>query len=412
MRAALLCIGALLVLACSAHSPGKRNAGSGNGNGCGNGGDNGFPQTCKSCNQADQITTAISTNLTYGSQNIWSPGFNSAFSVGARSATCIFTIDDYGVSLFDADTYDPRYAANYGDFIAAINEAWVMYDFYSTRFFFGIIAYDTCGAYPINIVGTSGPLAGQICGTIASFGTQVFSIGATPVVLAQPITACSPLTNAAAVAGKVVLIVGNSNPDGCFFYQAAQNVAAAGGIAVIIQQQYYAGGAGLGAPPGNTAPIPIIYIKRVDGEALQASLPATVTLTSNITVSTNATFEFAINKACASCPNVQSDFDFITYVPNASSINGPFFNKITTTSDAVFFRLQDSKSGFAYTQFFVFDKQAMLNGTGAILLWTQKITAPPQQSNRHFDAAQIRTPFLMQRAPAFIVGPGPSTLIR
>lgn len=120
------------------------------------------------------------------------------------------------------------------------------------------------------------------------YGTASFGPVATPanftgsVVLgvdeanpAGPTTgdACTPLTNAADVAGKIVLVDRGT----CGFVVKAANVQAAGGIAMVVADN------AAGSPPpdlGGTDPnitIPAIRITLADGNTFKANLPVGVT---------------------------------------------------------------------------------------------------------------------------------------
>ncbi len=84
--------------------------------------------------------------------------------------------------------------------------------------------------------------------------------------------ACTPLTNAAAVAGKVALVDRGT----CTFVVKAANVQEAGALAIVV-----ADNVGAAAPPGmaGVAPeitIPVVSVTQIDGATLTASLGAGV----------------------------------------------------------------------------------------------------------------------------------------
>lgn len=114
-----------------------------------------------------------------------------------------------------------------------------------------------------------GPVA-----TPANFTGQVV-LGVDEANAAGPTTgdACTPLTNAAAVAGKIVLVDRGT----CGFVVKAANVAAAGGTAMVVADNV------AGSPPpdlGGTDPtitIPAIRITLADGNTFKANLPVGVT---------------------------------------------------------------------------------------------------------------------------------------
>ncbi|HQR47032.1 MAG TPA: PKD domain-containing protein [Thermoanaerobaculia bacterium] len=85
--------------------------------------------------------------------------------------------------------------------------------------------------------------------------------------------ACSALTNASAVAGKIALVDRGS----CNFTVKAANVQAAGAIGVVVANN------ASGAPPGlggtdPTITIPAVSVTQADGAKLRANLPATATI--------------------------------------------------------------------------------------------------------------------------------------
>ena len=117
----------------------------------------------------------------------------------------------------------------------------------------------------------------------ASFGPQLTATGVMGTMVAaldpadaagpSPLDACSPLTNAADVAGKIALV----NRGTCGFVVKAKNVQNAGAIAMIVADN------AAGSPPaglGGTDPtitIPSVRITQTDGALIRAQLAAGVT---------------------------------------------------------------------------------------------------------------------------------------
>ncbi|MET3928482.1 hypothetical protein ABIE51_000369 [Lysobacter sp. OAE881] len=108
----------------------------------------------------------------------------------------------------------------------------------------------------------------------ANFTGQVV-LGVDEANAAGPTTgdACTPLTNAAAVAGKIALVDRGT----CGFVVKAANVQAAGGIGMVVADNV------AGSPPpdlGGSDPnitIPAIRITLADGNTFKANLPVNVT---------------------------------------------------------------------------------------------------------------------------------------
>jgi len=108
--------------------------------------------------------------------------------------------------------------------------------------------------------------------TPANFsGTVVLGLDPSDAAGASTTDACSPLTNAAAVAGNLVLVDRGT----CGFTVKALNVQNAGGIAMVVADNV------AGSPPpglGGTDPsiaIPAIRITLADGNTFKANLPVT-----------------------------------------------------------------------------------------------------------------------------------------
>ena len=124
------------------------------------------------------------------------------------------------------------------------------------------------GTYTVGTAIFGAPLtAGNVTGTMV--------VALDPSDPTGPLTtdACSPLTNAAAVGGKIALVDRGT----CAFVLKAKNVQTAGGIGIVVMNNVD------GSPPNMagtdpTITIPIVSISLGDGAKLRANLPATATI--------------------------------------------------------------------------------------------------------------------------------------
>ncbi|MFO1312310.1 MAG: M36 family metallopeptidase [Burkholderiales bacterium] len=131
----------------------------------------------------------------------------------------------------------------------------------------------------VSIVRVNAPasLAGAKTSNTAAFGAQSFDLTAGVVVARDPANpegpsdsdACSPLTNAAAIAGKIALIDRGT----CTFVVKAKNAQNAGAIGVIIVNNVSPGAPGM-AGDDATITIPVLSIPLADGTAIKAQLAA------------------------------------------------------------------------------------------------------------------------------------------
>ena len=108
----------------------------------------------------------------------------------------------------------------------------------------------------------------------AAFGAQQAIHGDTEIVLAEPIGACTSLSNTNA-SGKIVLIQ-RSGTAGCTFVEKATNAQNAGAIAAIV---YNNDGAFLHQMTGSSPDItvPVLFIGQADGERLATTINAGTT---------------------------------------------------------------------------------------------------------------------------------------
>jgi len=138
----------------------------------------------------------------------------------------------------------------------------------------GVLAFGV----PLMRVNSPSSIAGAYDVGLASFGSPLTAGGVTgnvvraldPADAAGPTTfdACSPLTNAAAVAGNIALVDRGT----CGFIVKVKNAQNAGAIAVIVADN------AAGAPPAGlggadpTITIPSVRITQADGNTLKANL--------------------------------------------------------------------------------------------------------------------------------------------
>jgi hypothetical protein len=145
---------------------------------------------------------------------------------------------------------------------------------------------------------TPATIAGAVNFGTAAFGTPISSIPA-PITgsvvpamdaanAAGPATTdgCTPLTNAAAVAGNIALIERGT----CGFVVKAKVAQDAGAVGVIIYNNAANAAAG---PPGMagvdpTVTIPSLSLSRADGLAIVANLPVTASISRDLTIRAGA----------------------------------------------------------------------------------------------------------------------------
>ena len=144
---------------------------------------------------------------------------------------------------------------------------------------------------PILTVNSPAVIAGQYQVGTAAFGAALTGAGITgDVVLAidaadaagpSPTDACSPVTNAAAVAGKIALL----DRGVCGFIAKVKNAQNAGAIAVIVADNVP------GSPPAglggvdSTIVIPSVRVTQADGNSIKANLAGGVNVTLGLDLS-------------------------------------------------------------------------------------------------------------------------------
>lgn len=116
---------------------------------------------------------------------------------------------------------------------------------------------------PASIAGSYTPVQ------TAAFGPQLSSAGVTgDLVVADPVEACAPLTNAAALVGRIAIVDRGT----CTFVEKVERAEAAGAIAVLVANN------AAGLPPmggtSGTIGIPSLGISQDLGNTLKANLPA------------------------------------------------------------------------------------------------------------------------------------------
>jgi hypothetical protein len=197
-------------------------------------------------------------------------------------------------------------------------------------------------------------LAGIYSVGVAAFGSPLSSVGITGgVVLALdaadalgPLTtdACSPLTNAAAVAGKIALVDRGT----CGFNVKVKNAQDAGAVAVIVADNV------AGSPPAGlggadpTVTIPSVRISLADGNTIKAQLGAGVNATLGIDLSVFSGAD-AFGRALVNAPNpVQPGSSISHWDPVAfrnqlmePAINADLTHSVTSPEDLTLALMRD-----------------------------------------------------------------------
>jgi PA domain-containing protein/thrombospondin type 3 repeat protein len=193
-------------------------------------------------------------------------------------------------------------------------------------------------------VNSPGAIAGNYDAGTASFGTALTAVPITGDVVAalddanaagpSTLDACTPLTNAAAVAGNVALV----NRGTCTFIVKAANVQAAGAIGMLVADNVAdSPPAGLGGvDPALT--VPSVRITQATGNAIRAQLaiPAVVNASLLLDMTLRAGAD-AFDRAMLNTPNPRvagssvSHWDPVTF-PNQlmePAINGDLTHQVT-----------------------------------------------------------------------------------
>jgi subtilisin family serine protease len=134
--------------------------------------------------------------------------------------------------------------------------------------------------FPAVRINSPPDIAGYYQAGTADFGPPLGGAGVSgKVVYAVPATACSPLTNGAAVKGNIALI----DRGGCPFAAKVQNAQAAGAIGVLMVNSVDGPPVPMTAGGPTSITIPSMIITKSDGDRIKSKLPAA---TVNATLST------------------------------------------------------------------------------------------------------------------------------
>ncbi len=130
-------------------------------------------------------------------------------------------------------------------------------------------------ATPFLRINSPGGIAGNYTVGTAAFGAPLSFPGVTAnVTQASPIDGCTPLTNSAAMSGKIALI----DRGNCTFVLKVKNAQNAGAVGVIIVNTTSPGVVQMGGSD-NTVTIPSLSIANSDGNVIKAQLGAPVNAT-------------------------------------------------------------------------------------------------------------------------------------
>jgi hypothetical protein len=207
---------------------------------------------------------------------------------------------------------------------------------------------------PLLKVNAPAGIAGIYAVGTAAFGSQLSSLGTTGNVVlgldaadaAGPLTtdACSPLTNAAAVAGKIALVDRGT----CGFTVKVKNAQDAGAVAVIVADNV------AGSPPAGlggadpTVTIPSVRISLQDGNTIKAQLGAGVNATMGVDLSVFSGAD-AVGRALVNAPNpVQPGSSISHWDPVAfrnqlmePAINADLTHSVTSPEDLTLALMRD-----------------------------------------------------------------------
>jgi hypothetical protein len=150
---------------------------------------------------------------------------------------------------------------------------------------FAAVPHTLSAGTPLMTVNSPGGIAGELSIGTASFGRQLTASGVTGLVVAAAdppdaagaatTDACSPLTNAAAVAGNIALVDRGT----CLFVVKARNCQNAGAIAMLVADNVSdSPPAGLGGTDDSIT-IPAVRITMADGATLRSNLSSGVNVT-------------------------------------------------------------------------------------------------------------------------------------
>ena len=140
------------------------------------------------------------------------------------------------------------------------------------------VAASSDADYRTVTVDSPASVAGDYIATEGGFTKPLGTVGTitAPMVSAEPQKACAPLSNGAAISGKIVLIERGD----CLFVTKFQHAVDAGAIAVIVvDNEYSALPFAMGGGDGDAFGIPGVLIRRADGETIAPALAEGVVVT-------------------------------------------------------------------------------------------------------------------------------------
>ena len=381
MKVALLCIGALLVLACSAHAPGKRNNGNMNGNGngngngntgnCGSGGGGGAGAPCFDCATMEianiyTFPNVVSEANSDDPQENAGPNPNNAVGPDREVLN-----DNLAFTLVERGSNKILDQTDSGSFIGVANGAgWVTYDRTDKRdgrFYISEPAVNDCNLYTTVLPPNNA--SGVKCSGGASWGAQTFFVTA-PLSVVSPLNGCTPLPPGS-LNGTIAFV----QRGGCLFRIKAKIVQNAGALAMLAFDNVNEGTISMaGTDP--TITIPGVIVSLADGTAILANVPAIVNLNSDALDRVNSPLYFAVSKT-PSPDSFSTVTDWYTYTFSSplTQTYAIFFDHHATTVDT--FTLVGQMWGPAYpngtilwagTYYLTLDKNAMASGAGIVVI--------------------------------------------
>ena len=127
---------------------------------------------------------------------------------------------------------------------------------------------DTTKVYSVLYVDAPPSIAGEIIGRYQAFGGSFLQEVSAEVVAPVPADACSALSNAAEITGRIALV----SWTGCALDDKAQAVEDAGGLGMILVPDGWPQ-MPLDAPGQGSVNIPVVMVREHDGQRMRAALP-------------------------------------------------------------------------------------------------------------------------------------------
>ena len=278
----------------------------------------------------------------------------------------------------------------------------VTFDPIHERFFASTFDVQACK----NAANTTSPpsIARPLCVGVGLFGPQTFGVSGM-VVQAIPANGCSALTNAAAVAGKIVMM----QRGGCPFLLKAQNGQAAGAIGNIIYRVDSTQAADMTPDNPSLTSIPSIQITLADYNMITANLPVTVTMSGPAPTALSTTMRIAVSKTAF--PDTHLDFWKYAFRSAIWNVTDGDFPAHATNADTFMLAAQNFGTfypGYSQDDAYVgasicaINKADLMDGTGANELWQVEF---PKTSNFYMPAS-TRTPLTDRDQPVFFVSIG------